>query len=143
MSSRKSLKQRITEAVLAELPNNINPHSGETVDKLMFTWWATGRQGKEGLRLSDVGHTAFKLAQIEYYDYPLRTANDANQNWNTFLLEMNRKLKCPYYLGVHNSPEVDTKHKQPYIRLYDSKIAMMIGLYGTLAEYLESVKIRQ
>jgi len=50
MSSRKSLKEKITEAVLAELPEDSSFHDLE-LDKVIFNWWWTGRQ--EGLRLTD------------------------------------------------------------------------------------------
>ena len=35
------------------------------------------------------------------------------------------------------------KKNKPYIRLYDSKVAMMVSLYGNINEYLESVKVRK
>jgi hypothetical protein len=43
-------------------------------------------------------------------------------------------------LGVN---KIEGKKKQPYIRLYDSKIAMMIELYGDIVSYLDSVKVRK
>ena len=43
----------------------------------------------------------------------------------------------PLLLGV--TKEQGKKNK-PYIRLYDSKIAMMISLYGDIDSYLKSIK---
>lgn len=133
MSNLKSKKQLITEAVLNEIPNH-----GLTIDKAMFTWWMTGRQ--DGLRLTEIGDTNFRLADIEFYEYSMEPdiKKNPNQEWNLFLLECNRKIQCPYFLGAN---KIDGK-KVPFIRFYDSKIAMMVNLYGSLLEYLNSIKSR-
>lgn len=128
MIPRKSTKQQITEIVLAEIPEHLRDKD-VTIDELVFRWWQTGRQ--DGLRLSDAGNDAFKLAEIEYFDFEFK--QDKPQSWHSFLLEINKKMKCPFYLG---------KDKKPYIRLYDSKIAMLLTLYGSLNDYLESIKVK-
>jgi hypothetical protein len=56
------------------------------------------------------------------------------------MLEINKKIKCPYYLGVN---KIEGKKKKLYMRLYDSKIAMLIELYGNLIGYLDSIKVRK
>jgi hypothetical protein len=134
MTDRKSLKQIITEAVLAELPNNLSIDS--TADSLMVRIWASGRQ--DGLRLTEYGDFIFRMAEIEYYqcDFKLRDG----MSDHAYLLEINKKIKCPYYLGVN---KVEGKKKQPYMRLYDSKIAMMIELYGDILTYLDSIKVKK
>jgi len=134
MTDRKSLKQIITEAVLAELPNNLSIDS--TADSLMVRVWASGRQ--DGLRLTEYGDFIFRMAEIEYYqcDFKLRDG----MSDHAYLLEINKKIKCPYYLGVN---KVEGKKKQPYMRLYDSKIAMMIELYGDILTYLDSIKVKK
>ena len=53
--------------------------------------------------------------------------------------ELNKKIKCPYYMGVNK----DGKKSFPYIRFYDSKIAMMVSLYGNVNEYLDSIKVKK
>ena len=131
MTERKSVKRIITEAVIAQLPDL---HS--SVEHIMSDWWMTGRQ--EGLRLTAQGDAYFKLAEIEYFDCPM--AKIPAGTWYSFILEINQKIKCPYYLHVNN---IDGKKGEPYVRLYDSKIAMMLTLYGTLEAYLESINIRK
>ena len=131
MSKRKSLKEQITEAVVKELPEYLK-HEID-VDKLLMDWWFTGRQ--EGLRLTDAGDAAFRFAEIEFYKAEL---GKMNTSWYSFMLELSKKIKCPYYLGVD---KVNNK-KQSFIRLYDSKIAMMINLYGSIEAYLDSIKIK-
>lgn len=133
MIKRKSIKQQITEAVLAEIPKSHRIYHELPIEDVIFKWWVTGRQ--DGLRLTDEGLTAFQLADIEFYDYEFR---QDGQSYHSFILELNKKIKCPYYLGVNKKD----KSKSFYIRLYDSKIAMVLSLYGNLKEYLESINLR-
>ncbi len=132
--SKKPLKVIITEAVQGQLPSTAHDRN-DPADSLLMKWWASGRQ--EGLRLTEWGDMNFRLAEIEFYqaDFKLRPGT----SHHAYMLELNRKIKCPYFLGVNK----DGKTKQPYIRFYDSKIAMMVNLYGSLNDYLDSIKVRQ
>ena len=134
MSERKPLKQIITEAVLAELPNNHSVDS--SADSLMMRIWVSGRQ--DGLRLTEYGDFLFRMAEIEYYqcDFKLREGTSEH----AYVMEINKKIKCPFFLGVN---KIEGKKKQPYMRLYDSKIAMMIELYGDIITYLDSIKVKR
>jgi hypothetical protein len=134
MSERKSHKLIITEAVLAELPNNQQVDS--TTDGLMMRIWMSGRQ--DGLRLTEYGDFIFRMAEIEYYQSVFKLREGTSEH--AYVMEINKKIKCPFYLGVN---KIEGKKKQPYIRLYDSKIAMMIELYGDIVSYLDSVKVRK
>jgi len=134
MSSLKSLKQKITETVLAEIPKSHRIYHELPIEDVIFKWWFTGRQ--EGLRLTDEGVTAFQLAEITFYDYEFR---QDGQSYHSFMLELNKKIQCPYYLGVNKKES----SKSFYIRLYDSRIARMLGLYGNLQEYLKSIKVKK
>lgn len=131
MPERKSTKRLITEAVLAQLPAQ-----DSTVDEVIFQWWMTGRQ--DGLRLTQMGDTAFRLAEIEFFNCPAEKLPPGS--WYNFLIDMNKKMKCPYFLG---STKEEGKKAEAYLRIYDSKIAMMLTLYGNLQEYLESIKVRK
>jgi hypothetical protein len=133
MTSRKSIKHKITEAVLAEIPKSHRIYHELPIEDVIFKWWQTGRQ--DGLRLTDEGLLAFQLAEIEFYDYEFK---QDGQSYHSFILDLNKKIKCPYYIGVNKKD----KNKTFYIRLYDSKIAMMLGLYGNLREYLQSIKVK-
>jgi hypothetical protein len=134
MTNRKSIKQIITEAVLAELPNNQQVDS--TADGLMMRIWMSGRQ--DGLRLTEYGDFIFRMAEIEYYQSVFKLREGTSEH--AYVMEINKKIKCPFYLGVN---KIEGKKKKPYIRLYDSKIAMMIELYGDIVSYLDSVKVRK
>ena len=135
MNKRKTLKETITEVVLAQLPDSLIQEKNSSVDKLLFKWWMTGRQ--DGLRLTDVGDLAFRTAEIEFYQYELKIQPETQ--YHAYILELNKKIKCPYYMGVNK----DGKKSKPFIRFYDSKIAMMVSLYGNVNEYLDSIKVRK
>ena len=70
MNKRKTLKETITEVVLAQLPDSLKQDKTIPIDKLLFKWWMTGRQ--DGLRLTDAGDLAFRTAEIEFYQYELK-----------------------------------------------------------------------
>jgi hypothetical protein len=138
MTPRKSVKQYITEAVLAEIPKHLFNDSDLDIEQLIFKWWLTGRQ--EGLRLREEGLAAFLLAEIEYYEYDLLAPAG---RWHEYLLELNKKIKCPYYIDANRKHPTSELNDKPRIKLFDSKIAMMVGLYGTIPNYLESIKVKR
>lgn len=131
MPKRKTLKQTITEAVLAELNIEDKP-----IDKVMFSWWMSGNAG-DGLRLTPAGDKALREAEIEFYQCEIKIIGSA---YYSFMVELSRKIKCPYFLGTE---KIDGEKAKPYIRLYDSKIAMMMTLYGDIRSYLDSIKVRK
>lgn len=134
MTNPKSHKYLITVAVAKELPDELKEERETPVDSLLFKWWQTGRQ--EGLRLTDYGDLAFRLAEIEFYQYDLKP--QPASTYHAWLMELTKKIKCPYYIGVNK----DGKKSKPFIRFYDSKIAMMVSLYGNVNEYLDSIKVK-
>jgi len=138
MTQFKNKKQQITEIILKNLPLD---HACKkfTVDEVIFKWWMTGRSEKS-LRLTDDGDQAFRDADFAFYDFPFKIKEIQVLTPHAFILELNKKLSCPYFMGVNM---VEKKTRQPLIRIYDSKIAVLISLYGNIIEYLESVRIRK
>jgi hypothetical protein len=130
--TKPSYKEIVTKSVIKEL----NDDAIWNFDDAMKQWWMIVRLDG-GLRLTEQGDLAFRYAKIEYYNYDF-VINDTTSSWHTYLLELNKKLKCPYYIGVNKVND----SKKPFIRLYDSKVAMMVSLYGNIADYLKSVKVR-
>ena len=131
MSDRKSNKRIITEAILAELPG-----IDKSINTIMFDWWMSGNAG-EGLRLTPAGDKAFREAEIEYYQCEIKILG---ASYYGFMVELSKKIKCPYFLGTE---KIEGEKAKPYIRLYDSKIAMMMTLYGDIRSYLDSIKVRE
>jgi hypothetical protein len=120
-------KTRITAAVLATTPTTLNREVHSTIDQVIAKWWQTGRQ--DGLRLTEFGDIAFQIAEIEFGDVPIKKIDPGE--WYIFLLELSRKITCPYYIDKWT------------VRLYDSKIVMLITLYGSLEQYLSVIKLRK
>lgn len=132
-------KAEIVKLILADSKENPDfPWKDFSIDRLVFDWFVTGRSGN-GLRLTDVGMTAFSKANIAHYDFEFTPPGNTRGTfpWSKFTLVLDKKVKCPYYVGMKI---VDNGKKQPYIRLYDNKIAMMFALYGDLESYINSVK---
>lgn len=137
-------KTDIVKLILLEAKDDPDfPWKDHPVDKIVFDWFVTARAG-EGLRLTDAGKIAFEKAKIAHYDFdftlpPNRQLNAIKgvNSWARFTLVLDKKVKCPYYIGTKL---VDKGKKQTYIRLYDHKIAMLVTLYGDLGSYIESVK---
>lgn len=130
MNSKKEL---LTTAVYNNLPVR-NPFSDLNPDQLLFRWWTTGR-GSESLRLTEEGKTAFDLAEIEFYDFALIVKNQTELKANKFTVTVGKKVKCPYYIGLKTN-----QAKSAYIRVYDSKVAMLIELYGNFQDFLDLSK---
>jgi hypothetical protein len=128
----KRSKLEITKAVLKEIPYNLTDDHILPIEKVMFKWWLSGGYGT-GLRLSNLGFDAFTKAKITYYEFPLYSektnVTDLIHNPRKFTLMLSKRIKCPFYI---------TDVNKPTIKIYDDKIAMMVTLYGTLQEYLDS-----
>ena len=130
--SKLSYKEQVTQNVINELGDD-NIH---TFEQAIKTWWMVPRRDS-GLRLTNVGDLSFRLAKMEYFNFDFMFKEP--MSWNSFILALNKKIMCPYYIAVNKN---EGGVKTPFIRLYDSKIAMLVGLYGSLYEYLESIKER-
>lgn len=128
-------KHQITELVLKQIPQKFNYdlNGRYEVSDFLVKWWYTGRG--EGLRLTEEGYQAFCLTEIEYYEYPIGLSEflfkGPKTHYLKFLLDLNNKIACPYFLMLNTIPK---------IRLYDSRVAMMVSLYGNLKEYLDSTQ---
>lgn len=136
-------KIEIVKLILNEAKDDPDfPWKDVAPDKLVFDWFVTGRAGN-GLRLTDAGSVALQKAKISHYDFdftiPKTQVNSikSQSGLAKFTLQLDRKINCPYYVGTKL---VDNGKKQPYIRVYDHKIAMMMTLYGDFQSYLDSVK---
>jgi len=132
-------KTDIVKLILSETKDDPDfPWKDIPADKLMFEWFVTARAG-QGLRLTDAGMMAFNKAELAYYEFDLNPPKMAawGSDWGKYTAMLDKKIKCPYYIGVKLT---DKGKKQPYIRLYDHKIAMMMTLYGDFQSYIDSVK---
>lgn len=133
-------KIEIVKLLLSEAKDDPDfPWKDVAPDKLVFEWFVTGRVGS-GLRLTDTGKTAFERTSISHYDFDFKPPSNVRGeiNWGKYTLILDKKVNCPYYVGIRLDAVVNKN--QPYIRIYDHKIAMMMTLYGDFQSYIESVK---
>lgn len=127
--TKPTYKEQITQTVFEQ----INDPTLSIVQAYKQWWQNPRRDG--GLRLTQSGDLSFRLAGLEYHDHPIKTKD---KSYYQFVLDLDKKIKCPYYVDVNTSD----KSNKPYIRLYDDRISMMLNLYGDLDSYLESVRIK-
>lgn len=132
-------KTEIINLILEEVKDDPDfPWKDLPVEKLVFSWFVTGRAG-QGLRLTDSGKAAFERANIAHYDFDFKPPQSTRgaASWGKYTLVLDKKIKCPYYVGIRLA---EKDKKQPYIRVYDHKIAMMMTLYGDFESYIGPVK---
>jgi len=128
--TKLTYKEQVTQTVLAQLEG-----SYWSFENAMKKWWQNPRRDG-ALRLSPMGNQAFQTAGIEYSDHHLKKID---KSYYGFIVELSKKIKCPYYIDVSNN----STEKIPYIRLYDSRVAIMLTLYGDLDSYLNSIKLKK
>ena len=132
---KESIKRRITKAIIEQTGSEdlIN------LESAMKTFWLDFRN-EGGLRLTDIGDSFFKRADIESFEFPFRLQKVHDKepiySYQNLMLDLSLKVPCPYYIGRH-------KPNEPYIKIYDSKIAVMINLYGDIYEYLRNTQIKR
>lgn len=132
-------KHEIIQTVLSEIGDNPdNPWKDMSIDTLKFKWFVSARM-EEGFRLSTEGETAFRYANLQYYDFPINLSwlvKLSATAWAKFGSLLNKTIHCPFFIGPHDKDVM----RKPYVRVYDHKVAMMITLYGSISEYVEANK---
>lgn len=130
-------KQKLVETVLAELPKSYCEELAP--DKIVDLWFMSPNQ--EGLRLTQPGCEALIAAGFEYFDFEL-SKKESPHGWYKVLLDLSKKVKCPFYLGSTKVATSIIGNRKTFIRIFDSKIAMLVSLYGSMFDYLDSVKVK-
>ena len=93
----------------------------------MVAWWYNLRTDG-GYRLTNEGLSVVcDSAEVESYIYDLKDSENLS---NKQLLDLDRKLQCPYYLVVK-------KNQVVRIVFFDSKEYMTARLYNNLEQFLK------
>ncbi len=108
-------KTEIVKLLVDQLKDDPDfPWKDKPYDKVVFEWFVTGRAGS-GLRLSDAGKVAFEYAKIAHYEFefspPGLKTRDINA-WHKYALVLDKKIKCPYYIGVKQVDKSITESTQ-------------------------------
>lgn len=124
-------KNKITKKII-EL---INPeYTNNEFEFAKKTWWNNIRS-TGGLGLTFEGKEAFDLAEIDFWDFQVKTSEIIK---STTKLKLDHYFPSPYYLFLRNISIKAT----PIIRVYDSRIASLIMIHGSLTEYLISLHVK-
>lgn len=136
-SSRRSWRrEQITRAVLAEL----NQTDEGSYQYAMQHWWLNIRKNG-GFRLTPDGDQALCATGIEKYTFEFDFRNQSFLDLGGIvrvLLDMDAHLDIPYYF--YRSPQ---NKDSMMLRIYDKRTAVLINLYGGLAEWFKIVKDRK
>jgi len=111
-------RREVVEKILELLPGDYDAAQAEQA-----WFWDIRRSG--GYRLTAAGYMALVTANIDSWCVPI----SANQINKKTLLEMNRRIKWPYF--------IDGKNKQ--LVLFSSRDAVMAQLYGNVVAWVNSL----
>ena len=112
-------KHEIVQHVLSLIPES---HRIPEADAFK-TWYQNIRESG-GLRLSRVGYQTFQAVGIQ--NWPVELQDIKRYVTPPMLLDLDRKMKYPYYIDYRNKRMI----------MFSSKDAMMATLYGDLANWL-------
>jgi len=102
-------------------------------DYCMKTWWKNIRSSG-GLGLTYYGDCMFQLMELESYTFEIKKNEGPISNIG-LAVYLDKYMKCPHYL-------ITKDHKRT-LHIYDSRIATMIMLTGSVFEYMQKIKKRQ
>lgn len=118
----------ITKKIL-ELANPL--YSPSDLKNVYKTWWRSKSSGY-GLRLSHEGMLFFEATQIEHWDVDISKDRNYFSQFR-YHLALNKSLNCPFYVYLSENAK-----NASYVRLYDSRVFVLITLHGSLKQFLDS-----
>ena len=116
--------------------NNYKPHLTDYfwMDQRPQGGWRLSEYGEKRFQEAKISSTTVKMWDIDNTIKTYRTAVDAKT-----LLDLDKYIKSPYYIEFLSN--IGTLKKiNIQVKLYDERIGTMMILYGSVAEYLKSVK---
>lgn len=111
-------RRDVIEKIIALLSENIDVNLAEKA-------WFVDLRRQGGWRLSKIGLEAFKLANLQFWSVDLGKC----QVNKALLLQMNQKIKWPYYICFRTNK----------IILFSDKDAVIANLHSNLQNWLESL----
>lgn len=118
-------REQITGAVLKTINSE---YTDQDFDQAMMVWWQNFRR-TGGYGLTFTGNKAFEFAEIAGVEFVVGDSGYQSQLLSS--LELDRKMIVPYHLFVASKKQI--------IKVYDDRIILLIGLYGSIREYLDSI----
>jgi len=119
-------KTKLTEELIALLPDEQHV----SLKFAITSWWFNIRQ-RGGMRLTSVGYSALaEDLELEHYSYNIDNPHTFNKQ---LILNLDRKMQMPYY--IHAVKGIPKK-----IVFFGSQEAVMVNLYGNLAQFLDNYR---
>jgi hypothetical protein len=118
MPNKNELTQRIID-LTPEGPGRL------TLEEARRTWYQNIRESG-GLRLNFLGYRTLQMLGVQ--SWPVELADIKRYTTPPMLLELDRKMKYPYFIDYKNKRMI----------MFSSRDAMMATLYGDLAEWLKN-----
>lgn len=117
----QNLKTEITQGLVKLLPDQ----ERITVEEASVSWYHNIRE-QGGLRLTAEGFRVLsQVLGLNHWRFVISTPKSVNKKT---LLEMDRKIKFPYYIEKRNRGVI----------FFSSREAMMVTMYGDLTKWLEN-----
>lgn len=121
-------RDMVTSTVLGILTPD---YTSEDLHQANVTWWQNFRR-TGGFALTAKGEAAFKAADIECEEYEIGPAGFMTGMGTSAILA--NKMVVPYYFYINKGTM--------RVKIYDSRVSMMVVIYGTVKEYLDSLPNR-
>jgi hypothetical protein len=117
-------KRKLTEELIALLPEEDRVN----LKFAMSVWWFNLRRNG-GMRLTSTGYSVLsEELELEHYSCSI---NDPHIFDKHLILKLDRKMQMPYYIhAVKGIPK--------RIVFFGSQEAVMVNLYGNLAQFLDN-----
>jgi hypothetical protein len=129
-------RMAVAAKILQLTENTIDLHLPELfwMDQRPQGGWRLSDYGEKRFQEAKISSTTVKMWDIDNRMKTYRTAVDAKT-----LLDLDKHIKSPYYIEFLNGNGALKKfHIQ--VKLYDERIGTMMLLYGSVYDYLQSVK---
>ena len=107
-------------------------YTEEDLHKANITWWQNFRRSG-GFALTFKGTEAFMSAEIEFEEYEIGTVGLVTGMGMSSVLA--NKMVVPYHFYIDGRSTMKVK-------IYDSRVSMMIVIYGGVKEYLDTLPNR-
>jgi hypothetical protein len=122
-------RSEITEKILSIL----NPdYTADDLHNANVTWWKNIRS-TGGYGLTYAGSQAFEKAEIEFQEFD--EGPSGYMSMMSMSLTLDTKMVTPYYFY--------SNEKRRKVKIYDSRIAMLITLYETVNDYIKTLDNRR
>jgi hypothetical protein len=119
-------------AITKKILSIINPEYTEAdLHQAMVTWWQNIRS-TGGFGLTYAGSQAFEKAELEFQEFDNGVSSHMGNSGLSIGLD--RKMITPYYFY--------SNEKRQKIKIYDSRIAMLVTLHESVGAYLKTLDER-